>query len=175
MGNPFKKIGDTFRRLPEQIPNPIPGKGGNVPSPGNVLEDIKDLPEEALDEIPKLVEEAFEALIKEAQRGVFKKAVQILESEVPDSVSISIGPIRLAIPSVGDKLDTIRKWAKNPPSNKSDVRVMIIEIAPETVSITLSAELALVLVASSSLSVGMTMTWETDKFLTRFTKVVGQL
>ena len=163
--NPFRVIKDTTGK----VINPVK-KGIN-----QGVDEVSQLPQEALDEIPKLVEEALELAIKEAQKGVLGKAVKILEAAAPDKVNLTIGPVGLEIENVHQRLTVIKSWAKNPPTDKAHIRSMIETIGPSSVSINLSAELALVFVSSSSLSLGMAMTWNTSDFLTRFETIMHSL
>ncbi len=175
MSNPFKKLGDKVKQIPGKV-DPRQGHGhGFNPDPRKALDKVEHLPDEALKEIPKLVGHALEELVKEAQRGALRKAVNVLEAEVPDDVSLTIGPVGLDIPDVRTRFDAIRRWANNPPANKNDIRHMIEDLAPASVSITLSSQLAIVFVSSSSLSLGMTMTWPTAEFLKRLDGIWSRL
>ena len=163
----------VFKGKKPKNPFRVPGKiiGGIK----NKAEDVTDIPEEVFEKVPELVEKALEAAIKEAQKGVLSKAVHVLEAAAPDKVGLTIGPVGLNIGDVHDRLDTIKQWAKHPPSSKHDIRRMIETIGPSSVSINLSAELALVFVSSSSLSLGMSLSWETSAFLDRFEQIMGAL
>lgn len=154
----FRDIEKTVKKVPRQVSR-----------------EVQHLPKEILDEVPKLVEQALLEAIKQAQKGVLKKATKVLEASAPDNVQLTIGPFGLNINDVHERLPMIKKYANHPPSKKSDIKKMILDIVPSSVTINLSAELALVLVSSESLSLGMTLEWETSAFITRFEDIMRSL
>lgn len=126
------------------------------------------------DTLPKLVEAALNELLKELSGKLLNQIIDIIQIAVPDEMEIQIGPVTFALDDVNDRIDTLQKWAKNPPG-KDDVKEMIITIAPSKVSIVVSAEMAALVVTSKSLGVGTTMSWGTDKFLDKFDDVFDVL
>ena len=154
-----------------------PGKIARQASrlPGKGVREIEHLSESAAGEVVALVEAALQEALKAAQRGVLRQALRVLDAAAPDRVDLHIGPVGLWGINVRERIASIRHAAHNPPQSKADIRALVLALAPREVSVTLSAELALVLVASQSLSVGMTLTWEAEGFVGRFEKALEAL
>lgn len=187
MGNPFKKVGD----MAKDAVGTVTGGARDVAQSGGdeirsvardvaneVVEPVRHVADQALDKAQSLegdighlvddaVKKALQLALRELQRGVLSKAVRILDSAAPDTASIQIGPVELGGINVRDRYDALRLAVDNPPRDGSGFKRLAQTLAPETVSITLSAELAMVVVSSDSLSVGMTMVWSRDAFLQR--------
>lgn len=166
------------------------GKKVSVPNPTDVLHDahhqaqqavsaapdaVQDAVQEALAEVPPIVEAALEHMIEAAASGILDKAVKVLHLAVPSRVKLTVGPVGLHISSVDGLIDSLDAWAHHPPTDANGVRMMIEDLAPDSVSITLTAELALVVVSSASLSLGMEPEWDKDDFLTHLDDLIGAL
>ena len=92
---------------------------------------------------------------------------------MPSSTSLSLGPFVLAIDNVTERVDVLQRWASKPPSSKSDIRAIIEEIAPSSVSINLSFSLAFLVVQTDSLEFGIESTYETKDFLDKFDELLS--
>ena len=168
-----------------KVPDPgdlIPGGGGGgnpisgaVNTVTGAASDAAAVPEHVIEEVidavkrelPDLVDAALEELLKVISSQLLARAAKIYEFTVPDEVEISVGPFGLVIADIHDKIDAVGKWINHPPTSKDGVRQCISEIGPTSVSITLSAELALLVVSSDSLAVGCKLVWSVEAFLER--------
>lgn len=123
--------------------------------------------------LPALVEDALHEAIRAAASGALTKAVDIIQVAAPDEVDLTVGPITLAIGDLKERIDTLQKWARRPPTGKGEIRQIIEEVAPSSVSVNLSFSLALVVVQTDSLECGVNLSWETAKFLDKFEDILG--
>ena len=80
----------------------------------------------------------------------------------------------LEIGDMTGRIDTLQRWAKKPPSSKNDIRQIIIEVAPTSVSINLSFSLAFLFVQTDSLAFGISATYETEDFLNKMDAILGR-
>ena len=131
-------------------------------------DDLEEAAETALEEAKDAATAAARAALAEISAGALNKVVDAMQMLMPSSTSLSLGPFVLAIDDWTDRVDTLQKWANKPPSTKNDIRAIIEEIAPSSVSINLSFSLAFLVVQTDSLEFGVENTYETADFLDKF-------
>jgi len=176
------------------------GKGGRLPDPGQIVHQVEgavtqgiheidsatsrgvrkveDAAEHGVGELPKLAEEAVQAALQEALKAlgstVGRKIAHLLEVGTPDTADFNVGPVELSGIKVADNLDTLKRWAQNPPSGKAGLKDFIRALAPEQVSLVLDASIAVV-IQSDTLSIGATLHWSTDRFLDEIDRLLDEL
>ena len=133
----------------------------------DTLESIEDAAEDAFEAVKDEAMAAAQAALKAASSEALNKVVDAAQVLMPSEVDLSLGPFGLAIGDVSQRIDVLQKWAKNPPSSKSDIRDIILEVMPTSVSIELSFSLAFLVVQSDSLEFGVTSVYETEDFLNK--------
>ena len=131
-------------------------------------DDMEEFAEEAWDEAKEAATEAAQAALAEMSKGALNKVVDATQVLMPSSVNLSLGPFVLAIDDVTKRIDVLQRWASKPPSTKNDIRAIIEEVAPSSVSINLSFSLAFLVVQTDSLEFGIESTYETADFLDKF-------
>ena len=131
-------------------------------------DDLEEAAETALKEAKDAATAAARAALAEISAGALNKVVDAMQILMPSATSLSLGPFVLAIDDWTDRVDTLQKWASKPPSTKNDIRAIIEEIAPSSVSINLSFSLAFLVVQTDSLEFGVENTYETADFLDKF-------
>ena len=131
-------------------------------------DDIEEFAEEAWEETKEAATEAAQAALAEMSKGALNKVVDAMQILMPSSVNLSLGPFVLAIDDVTKRIDVLQRWASKPPSTKNDIRAIIEELAPSSVSINLSFSLAFLVVQTDSLEFGVEPTYETSDFLDKF-------
>lgn len=137
------------------------------------LEDeLEEAGEQAFELAKKEATEAAQAAMKEISKGALNKAVDTIQIVAPTSIDLKLGPIGLSIGNLTERVDTLQKWASNPPSGREHVRAIIEEVAPTSVSIELSISLAFLLVQTDSLEFGVTSTYETADFLDKMDAIL---
>lgn len=136
----------------------------------NAEHELSQVGEQAKKELEHIRDQAFKVLAK----GSINKAVDVIQTTAPDSFGIKLGPFAFDFDKVQDRIDTLQKYANNPPAlgNFPD---FVKQFAPASISVSLSAEIAFLLVASDSLSVGFTATYTLDGFISRYGKIRGVL
>lgn len=150
---------------------------------GHAKDELNDLKNEAkkeLEDVAETVEDELKDSFKEASQKALgfiageslEKAVDIAQVLAPDSMDIQIGPVSINVDNIKDRIDLLQKWAKNPPNAKNSIKEFITEFAPTSVSISVSAELAFLVVSSDSLSVGFGATWTTEGFLEKYDDIM---
>ena len=148
---------------------------GELKSAFNKLEDELEDTAEAIFEAAR--DEALSiarAAMREISRGAINKVVDAAQVVVPTTVALSLGPIGLSLGDMTGRIDTLQRWAKKPPSSKNDIREIITELAPTSVSINLSFSLAFLFVQSDSLQFGVTATYATEDFLNKMDEILGR-
>ena len=134
----------------------------------DALDEIEDAVEDALEAAQDAATTAARAALAEISAGALNKVVDAMQILMPSATSLSLGPFVLAIEDWTDRVDTLQKWASKAPSTKDDIRAIIEEIAPSSVSINLSFSLAFLIVQTDSLEFGVENTYETADFLDKF-------
>ncbi len=157
----------------------VESKGRNslhvLESAGNtVLHEVESRANDALHEIEGGLANLRDEIFKGLAKLSLDKAVNILEATVPDSFSVTIGPFIIAYEDPASKIDTLRRYAHNPPG-LDNVTDLVLALAPTTVSVCLSAELAFLLVSSDSLAVGFQADYTVENFISRYDKIRHQL
>ncbi len=172
-GNPLDQashgVEDVARRIAKEVVHPVEGVAHDA------LNKARHLEENLEHQVENAIKVALQKALSELQKGVLHKAVRVLDAARPDTASIQIGPITLGGINVQERFDALRLAVDNPPKDGAGIKSLVKQLAPNTVSITLSAEIALVFVSSDSLSVGMTMEWDKDEFLKRADRALGAI
>ena len=127
----------------------------------------------ALHEAETLAENAAKAVLAEISGKVLHTIVQGLKILVPISERLVLGPVILNITNLHDRIDVLEKWAHNPPRDRSHIREIIQEIAPDTVEINLEVAFAFLFIESESLALGNNPTFHTDLFLDKFEELLN--
>ena len=131
-------------------------------------DDIEDFAEEVCEEAKEAATAAAQAALAEMAAGGLNKVVDACQVLIPSSISLSLGPFVLAIDDLTSRIDTLQRWASKPPSTRHEIRAIIEEIAPTSVSINISFSLAFLVVQTDSLEFGIESTYETADFLDKF-------
>ena len=184
--NEFSKIERALRDVGEDVKIELRKLGSDcrngVRAMGREVEDglrksanqIKDGFEK---ELPALAEaaarDAVAAIMAEAAKGTFTKAVDVAQVLAPDTMGIKIGPVGMTIGNVKDRIDTLQRWANNPPRSKEDIKECIITLAPMSVSVAVDVQFALLVVSSDALEVGFSAEWETASFIEKFDDIIA--
>ena len=124
--------------------------------------------------LPELLEDALEEMLKAVASGALDKALDIIQVAAPTSVDLKVGPVGLSIGDITNKIDTLQRWAHNPPTGHGDIREMIETLSPTAVSVEISVSLALLVVQSDSLELGITLNYETADFLNKIEEITGK-
>ena len=131
-------------------------------------DEVEDFAELAIEEAKEAATEAAQAMLAELSKGALTRVVDAAQILMPSGVSLSLGPFVLAIDDITNRINTLQKWANKPPSTKNDIRAIIEELTPTSVSINLSFSLAFLVVQTDSLEFGIESTYETSDFLDKF-------
>jgi len=145
----------------------------------NYLGAIKSAGEEIKGAIPGEVEKYLEEGLKNAlglffdvlASGFLKKYIALLDTVTPDSVWPAIGPVAFEIADVREKLDTLKKYANHPPHDAGGMKQMVIDLAPESVWVTLMVNVP----GTDSLKAGGQLVWKRDTFVARIEDIVKHL
>ena len=121
------------------------------------------------EKLPALAEKAVQDAIQAGAAKIAKESLEaglaIVKVAVPASLALQLGPVGFSISGIVDKIELLERWAANPPKGREQILAAVVEFDPGEVSITAEAQLALVLVSSESLSVGVTATWSAAEFV----------
>ena len=134
----------------------------------NAKEEIEEFGEEAWEEMKKAANEAAHELMEEFQKGLLNKLVDGLQIALPTATNLKLGPFVLGISDWTQRINVLQKWASNPPTSRGDLRAIIEELAPSSVTIVMSASVAFVVIQTDSLEFGVENTYETVDFLDKF-------
>lgn len=126
--------------------------------------------EKAAKYIDEKAQQAVAKLIKEG----LKKALAVLEIAVPSSMDTQLGPFIIGIDDIKDRIETLRKWVDDPPLGRDRILEMIQEFAPSYVCVSISAEVAFLVVSSDSLSVGFELTFELQDFIDHYPAIMDE-
>ena len=181
--NGVNKVGNDVRNGVQQAGNEVERELKGVAH--RAESELKSTFNELEDELEETAEKIFEAAkdealslaqaaMKEISRGAINKVVDAAQVVLPTSVDLSLGPIGLNIGDMTGRIDTLQKWASNPPSSRNDIRQIITEVAPTSVSINLNFSLAFLFVQSDSLEFGVTASYETEDFLNKMDEILGR-
>ena len=133
----------------------------------DTLESIEDAAEDAFEAVKDEAMAAAQAALRAASSEALNKFVDGAQILLPTGCPISLGPIVLNYGDLTDRIDTLQKWAKNPPSSKNDIRGIILETMPTSVAINLSFSLAFLVVQTDALEFGLAPEYETEDFLSK--------
>lgn len=168
---------EQVEKLPAKVEKfaDIEGKVNDLQKIPNEITDLTKKIENLPEELKDIAEEAVSTIIKEAQKTLLKKGVKFLKILAPDSMSLTIGFFTFTLDGVVDRIRVIESVANNPPASKDELLDVIKKLSPDSVTMSVSGELALVFVSSSSLSVGLSGTWTKEKFLKDANKILKEV
>ena len=126
------------------------------------------------EKIPELFKEVMNQVLSDLQKGALTKAIKIIKLASPDEFGVTIGPMRIGVEDLGDKIDTLQGWADNPPVGKDKIKEMVLTLSPSTLSLDFSAALALVVVTSDSLELGIDLTWKAESIVENLEAICGE-
>ena len=143
----------------------------------DAIAQVKHVETEAAHSLDK-VGTQIEAQVKHIRDSVFKrlaslsinKAVDVIQATAPDSFTLTLGLFSFGFDDAQARVDTLQKYANHPPS-LAHMPDIVKAIAPDNVTVDLSAEIAFLLVASDSLAVGFSATYTYDGFITRYASI----
>ena len=142
----------------------------------DMIHDIKEEGEKVIDQLEvdaeEVVTKVLDEILSAIAEGAINKAIDFAQVAAPDVIGITLGPIRIEIGGVKERIDTLQIWASNPPSGKDDLRKMIETLAPTSIQVNLGAQIAAVVVSSGSLKVAIDATWTTESFLDKFDDIM---
>ena len=129
------------------------------------------LPGDVEDLLKKGLEEALEEFFAILSKGFLDRYIKLLDVAAPDGAWPTIGPVALAINDIRSKIDSLKKWAKNPPHDKDSLKQFIIELGPDQVWVTLTVSVP----GTDSLKAGGQLFWITENFLDRLDTLWNEL
>ena len=164
--NPFAKLEEEIKKALEALGDEE--KKGIETLAGQVKGQIESLGKSTLAAIEAEAKKVESAILAALASKALQVTLDLINVVAPSDVQLQIAFVTFEISDVHDRIDTLEKWAKSPPTNKDHIKEIIEEIAPSSVSIVLDAALAALFVTSDDLSVGLNMTWDTKDFLDHF-------
>ncbi|MYD93351.1 MAG: hypothetical protein F4Y02_06605 [Chloroflexi bacterium] len=177
IGKVFKHPGRTFKDFGHTVEGAVTHPDRIVKHPERILhmtgKAVEGVAEDVKDDVQKVVDAALEEALEEIAKGVLSQVLRLLDTAAPSSFSLAIGPVGLPFSDIRSRLADIRHYVSHPPTKKSEIKAMIVALAPDSVSITLNVSLALLVAQSDSLQIGATLTWETEEFIDNFVKLVS--
>lgn len=138
------------------------------------LHDIEGAAHTALVTVEHSVEHIRDEIFKGIAKQSIKKAVGWIEATLPDAFRLVLGPFSFAYENPAERLGVLRPYVAHPPGI-GHVKDIVLALAPDVVTVSLSVELALVLLASDSLGVGFEADYKLKKFGDRYDAIRGQL
>ena len=123
----------------------------------------------------KAVEKALDKALALTARQAFDIAIKVIKVAAPSQYTASLGPVAIDIENIATRLDVLERWRDHPPRNKSDLKEVIITLAPTRIHLQVDISLAALFVQSDALSVGWHGTFETQQFLDRYDELMDLL
>lgn len=129
---------------------------------------FKESKEALTEELPAMAEmaikEAQKALLREATRKALNTAVDLIDTIMPDSLGLTLGPVNIQIGDVFDKVEAIKQIAEHPPDDCDSITEAVKALAPDEISIDLSIGVGFI-VQSDSAQVGVSLGWSKESVL----------
>lgn len=136
-----------------------------------VLEEIKEELSKVDDRLEDAAKKVLDEILKAASSKIFKEIIGWIETFRPSSASISIGPITLDIEDPVSRVAVLKRRIDHPPRSAAAMANFIREMAPETVTLSGSVNLALG-IGSKELGLGGSLTIPTEAFLKKIEHVL---
>lgn len=140
----------------------------------NIEAEFHSKSDHVADRVEAHINAAAQAAVAELIKQGLITGLQVLELAVPSEMALTLGPVVIVFGDVKDRIETMRKWIDDPPIGRSRIKELILEFAPTSITISISAELAFLVVSSDSLSVGMDLTFDTKDFMDHFESVMDE-
>ena len=169
--NPFsrhdwEKAGDKIEDAAEQVGDAFKDTAEDA---GKKLQ---PLAEQAFDAAEEAVKKALQHLVAVAAKGTLNKAIDLIQILPPDSLKLKVLAVFIIIDDTEERINTLQRWANNPPTSKKALKRMIRDLKPTACGIEADLQAALLIVSSDAIEVGFSATWNTDRFLRRFDDLI---
>lgn len=119
---------------------------------------ISDLAKKAKDEIEKDLKDFEGKLESKTGKEVLGYLVDVVRAISPSDISVQLGPISMDIGNVEQKIEKLVHYSQHPPVHRKYWIQFIKDIEPDSLSITASVGLGL-LIQSDDLKVDVSATW----------------
>ena len=175
--NEFNKVERALREVGEDVKKGLQKTGADCRNGIRVMgRDVEDglrksaaeIKDGITKELPKLAEkaagDAVATILRAASKKSLETALDIIDTVMPDSTSLTFGPVVIEVGDVYAKVETIRALAQNPPGRAQEITDAVISLAPASVHINLTVGLGFV-VQSDSAQVGIDLGWSGDSVL----------
>ena len=143
------KSATPSRTPPRTLGDKIKGEAQDV---GKKLE---PLAEQALDAAEdRLLQKALQHLVAVAAKGTLNKAIDLIQILPPDSLKLKVLAVFIIIDDTEERINTLQRWANNPPTSKKALKRMIRDLKPTACGIEADLQAALLIVSSDAIEVG---------------------
>ena len=164
--NEFNQVERALREVGEDVKKGLQKTGADCRNGIRVMG--REVEDGITKELPKLAEkavgDAVAAILRAASKKSLETALDIIDTVMPDSTSLTFGPVVIEVGDVYAKVETIRALAQNPPGRAQEITDAVISLAPASVHINLTVGLGFV-VQSDSAQVGIDLGWSGDSVL----------
>lgn len=123
-------------------------------------------------ELDNVAKEVIQDALEKISGASFNKAVDIVQTAAPDSLTITLSFVKIQIDNIKERIDTLQRWADNPPSSKDDIKEVIITLLPTKVSLVIDGQISAVVLTSTALKVGIDASYTTQSFLDKYDDLV---
>ena len=164
---------------PVKIGKDIAGKGQKA-----ILREINHLKDEAVKEIRHAAEQGLKEIREQlaaiegklagrSAQQVLRLLVDIVKTVNPSDVSIHIGPLKMDIGNVVQKVGVLEHYSHHPPEKRSEWKAFIQGVSPESLSIVASIGFAFI-IESSDLEVGIEATWKGEDVINNIDNILSK-
>ena len=132
-------------------------------------EEIKHLAEQVIDDLKNAFGKLEHAFEKDAIRKAIKTTLHLLNEYpvYPDEFGIELpGGITITYSDVEEKIATLEQYADAPPSSKKQIIAFVEALSPSSLQIQETIEIDLLVVSSSALEFGPSVTFTADQVST---------
>lgn len=135
---------------------------------GGRINSIDDTLSNLPDEMERIAKQAAtdvqKAMLREATRRSLAVAVDLIDTVMPDSLGLTLGPVSIQVGDVFDKVEAIKEIAEDPPDDCESITEAVLALAPDEISIDLSIGVGFI-VQSDSAQVGVSLGWSKESVL----------
>ena len=143
----------------------------------HILSEVEERGQKNLARIEDRTKIAAEQVLKEMLGSLTSPAldkwIDWVELFAPSAAGLELGPLAFEVENVTERIDYFRGLAKNPPTGSADLKEVILAVAPSSVTLTLSANISLVVLNIDELGVGGWIKIETADFLAKLDKALA--
>ena len=141
-------------------------------------DDLRNLAESAVEEVEEAIEQAAHAVVSFATTDLLHRFIDLLQHQhiTPEELpELNLSVVRIKIKNVNERIDILQSFAKKGVHGRDDIVRLVETLAPDYVTIVVSARLVALFASSNATGLGFKVPIPTSKLVSKIDGVLRDL